>query len=105
MGTIALVAIVVGVGGLVGVSWFAQRTIRRQLAALAGSSCPSCGNVFGAAIASGARQQYLAACDEKRKANPNLRINFEREWQVVCPQCRTKVRFQFETGSLVASAA
>lgn len=105
MDAIALVVVVVVVGGLVGVSWSAQRTIRRQLAALAGSSCPSCGNVFGAAVASSARQQYLAACDEMRKANPNLRINLRREWNVVCSQCRAKVTFQFETGSVLATAA
>jgi hypothetical protein len=51
MGTLVFVAIVGAASALAWLQWSAHRTIRRQVAALAASLCPSCGDVFGAEVA------------------------------------------------------
>jgi hypothetical protein len=104
MGIVIFVIALLVVGGLVWLQRSVRRSIEKDLRTLATSSCPSCARVLGAQVAAAAREQYLTACDEARKAHPTLRINFAREWNVICWNCGAKLRFRFETGRLVANA-
>ena len=100
------VALVVTIIAAIGFAWWsARRTVERQQAFLASSACPTCRTVFGEETAKRAHQQQVTACDDTRKTNPGLKINFVREWAVVRPRCGSKAKFRYETATLVRDAA
>ena len=78
-------------------SWAARRMSAQKLRTLAAASCTNCDGPFGADAAKTARDEHVSYCNEQRKLNPGLRINFRRSWDVTCTQCGTRARFDFQT--------
>lgn len=78
------------------VSILSGASSRRTLAHLSNLTCPLCGKSLGNVAAVSAQEAYSRRCWETRQANPGYRINFVREWDVVCPHGQSTSYFQFE---------
>ena len=78
----------------------AEKTNEKRLSTLSALACPTCGQIYGVGAAELAQQEHIDRCQEARKANPGLRINFVRYWVVRCPNCQTTARFYYGTESL-----
>jgi endogenous inhibitor of DNA gyrase (YacG/DUF329 family) len=79
-----------------------KTTNQKRIATLSTLACPACGQIYGVEAAELARQEHINRCQEARKANPGLRLNFVRFWLVRCPNCQTTVRYYYQTESLEA---
>ena len=102
---IILVVLMIGAGFLVGRYFFVKRAEKKQMEVLAQLACPYCGSVYGVKTAQQAQYGYLIRCQEAKKQNPHLRINFEHRWDVRCPKCQAGVQFYYETGKLETCVA
>lgn len=81
-------------------SQVAEKANEKTIDTLGTLACPACDRIYGTETAQLARQEHVDRCQEARKANPGLRLNFVRYWVVRCPNCLTTARFYYETKKL-----
>ena len=101
---IAIAAAVI-LAAVVGFFAWLHYSTKSQLETLARLPCRSCGATYGIEASQKARAEYFEYCVQRRKERPDLRINFAPRWDIRCPKCGARARFNFESGQLVADAA
>ncbi len=99
---IILIALPITIFGLVTIAIIvaSRLDVKNPLRTLSTLACPACSQVYGAETAELARQEYFDRCRKSQLANPHLRINFVRCWEVECPHCQKIAQFYYLTERL-----
>src|SRR5882672_5180048 len=101
----AAVILAAVVGFFAWLHYWTKQVVTSQLETLARLPCRSCGATYGIEASQKACAEYVEYCIQRRKERPDLRINFAPRWDIRCPKCGARARFNFESGQLVADAA
>lgn len=59
-----------------------EKANKKTIDTLSGLACSACDRIYGTETAELARQEHIDRCQETRKANPSLLIDFVRYWVV-----------------------